>query len=147
MSLTARLQKLSIELPPVSAPVAAYIPAMVVGKSVRTSGQLPFFDGELLSTGTAKSVPEAAKAARQAALNALAAAAAAAGGIDKIASVTKVTGFVSSAPDFFDQPAVVNGASELFQEIFGSPHIRSAVGVSALPLNATVEIEVEFALN
>lgn len=146
MSVAARLKELGIELPTVAAPVAAYIPARVVGDTVRTSGQLPFSDGKLISEGRVSSVPDAVRAARVAALNALAAAADAAGGVDRLDSVIKVTGFVSSDADFYQQPTVINGASELFQDIFGTPHIRSAVGVTALPLNATVEVEVEFAL-
>ena len=89
--------------------------------------------------------PEDAKdAARVCALNALAAAAAVAGGVDNLAGVVKVVGFVSSRPDFYGQAGVINGASELFGEVFGSPHARSAVGVAALPLNVSVEVEAEF---
>ena len=89
--------------------------------------------------------PEDAKdAARVCALNALAAAASVAGGIDNLAGVVKVVGFVSSRPDFYGQAGVINGASELFGEIFGSQHARSAVGVAALPLNVSVEVEAEF---
>lgn len=80
------------------------------------------------------------------ALNALAAAAELAGGVDRLASVVKLTGFVASLPDFCGQAGVINGASELFGEVFGSSHARSAVGVAALPLNVSVEVEVEFAL-
>jgi enamine deaminase RidA (YjgF/YER057c/UK114 family) len=89
---------------------------------------------------------EGYRAARQSALNAVAVAAAAAGGVDALEAVVKVVGFVQSSPDFYDQPKVVNGASEILQEIFGDEgrHARSAVGVSALPLNAPVEVEVVF---
>ena len=150
VSVAAKLAELGLELPPVPAPVAAYVPALVFGQSVRTSGQLPFADGQLLSMGACGSpgvtLESAQAAAAQAALNALAAAADAAGGVGRLASVAKVVGFVSSTPDFYAQPQVVNGASELLGQLFGSAHIRSAVGVAALPLNATVEIEVEFAL-
>ncbi|MFT0762076.1 RidA family protein [Actinomyces sp. F1_1611] len=150
MSASERLAELNLTLPPVAAPVAAYIPALVDDGKVRTSGQLPFQDGVLVSTGACGSpnvdLSSAQVAARQAALNALAAAAAAAGGLELIESVIKVTGFVSSTPDFYGQPQVVDGASELFQVLFGTPHIRSAVGVAALPLDATVELEVEFKL-
>ena len=89
---------------------------------------------------------DAADAARVCALNALAAAARVAGGVDRLASVIKVTGFVASRPDFYGQPSVVNGASEFFGHLFDGGHVRSAVGVAALPLNASVEVEVEFAL-
>lgn len=150
MSLTQRLAELNITLPPVTAPVAAYIPALVQGPVVRTSGQLPFRNGTLVSEGRCGSLTvnlaTAQDAARQAALNALAAAAEVAGGVDQIARVIKITGYVSSTENFFAQPKVIDGASQFYREIFGSLHIRSAVGVAALPLNATVEIEVEFEL-
>lgn len=145
-----RLAELGIELPEVVAPVAAYVPAVVDRGSVRTSGQLPFEGGELLCIGAVGNdgadAEEAQEAARRCALNALAAAADIAGGVDNLAGVIKVTGFVASLPDFYGQPAVINGASEFFAEVFGSSHARSAVGVAALPLNASVEVEVEFAL-
>lgn len=148
MTISERLQELGVELPPVAAPVAAYAPAVVVGNIVRTSGQLPVKDGELLLAGRCGTVAVtdalAYQAARQCALNALAAAAATVGGVDRLVRAVKVVGFVSSTEDYFAQPAVINGASELLQSIFGSRHARSAVGVSALPLNATVEVEVEF---
>lgn len=145
-----RLSDLGIELPPVAAPVAAYIPALVDRGTVRTSGQLPLEGGELTCTGAVGvdgADPEDAKdAARTAALNALAAAAAAAGGLDRLSGVVRVTGFVSSRPDFTGQAGVINGASELYGEVFGDHHIRSAVGVAVLPLNASVEVEAEFSL-
>ncbi len=148
MQPSNRLRNLGLELPPVPNPVAAYVPAIISGNLVRTSGQLPVKDGKITSEGrcgTESVTPEQAyQAARQAALNALAAAAAAAGGVDNLARVVKVTGYVASTPDFFDQPTVVNGASDLFQEVFQEPHARAAVGVAALPLNVTVEIEAEF---
>lgn len=149
MNVSKRLAELGIELPAVVPPVASYVPALEVGDTVRTSGQLPLRGGELLATGQVPSraaVEDATAAARQCALNALAAAAAVAGGVDRLAGVIKVTGFVSSDPDFAAQPAVINGASDFFHEIFGSLHVRSAVGVAALPLDASVEVEVEFAL-
>lgn len=150
MKISERLAELGIELPQVVPPVAAYVPARVVGDSVRTSGQLPMLAGELVAVGQlgegGVSPEDGYAAAKQCALNALAAAAAVAGGVDNLGGVIKVTGFVSSKPDFYAQPAVVNGASEILGEIFGDQHIRSAVGVAALPLNAAVEVEVEFAL-
>lgn len=150
MGVLEKLEELGLELPEVPAPVAAYVPAMVVGDLVRTSGQLPFKDGALVSEGLCGTVAvteeRATKAARQAALNALAAAAAAAGGVEKLERVVKVGVFVASTDRFFAQPLVANGASELLSEVFGQPHIRSAVGVAALPLNATVEVEVDFEL-
>lgn len=147
MSVSARLAELGLELPEVAAPVAAYIPAQRIGNEVRTSGQLPFVGGALAVTGLVGAEVSAEVAKEQAAaciLNAIAAAAAAAGGVDRIVRVSHVTGFVASAPGFYGQPGVVNGASELLKEIFGDAgaHTRSAVGVAALPLNAPVEIEL-----
>lgn len=151
MSLPSeKLAELGLELPAVAKPVAAYVPAVLDRGVVRTSGQLPLEDGELACIGAVGedgADPEDAKdAARICALNALAAAADLAGGVDRLAGVVKVTAFVSSRPSFTGQAAVVNGASELFAEVFGSLHARSAVGVAALPLNASVEVEAEFAL-
>ena len=151
-SVGARLRALGLALPAVPAAVAAYVPAAASGASVWTSGQLPFQDGRLLTTGRVGdkvTIEEAYEAARLSALNALAAAAQAAGGVDRIAGVLKVVGFVQSGPDFHDQPKVVNGASELYEALFGNEgrHARSAVGVSSLPLDAPVEIEVIFRLH
>ena len=147
---SAKLAELGIELPPVATPVAAYTPAVIDRGVVRTSGQIPVVGGEPVCVGAVGDDgvdPEDAKeAARVCALNALAAAAAAAGGVDRLAGVVKVVGFVSSRPDFYGQAGVVNGASELFGEVFGSAHARSAVGVAALPLGVSVEVEAEFAL-
>ena len=143
----ARLAALGLTLPPVVSPVAAYVPAVVAGGFVYTSGQLPMVDGKLPAVGKVGaevSGPDAAGMARTCALNALAAAAAAAGGLAAIRRIVKVTGFVASAPGFSGQPQVVNGASELLIEVFGEDgrHARSAVGVAELPLNAPVEVEL-----
>ncbi|MBW1640093.1 MULTISPECIES: RidA family protein [Microbacterium] len=151
MTVSARLAELGIELPAVAAPVAAYVPAVVHGGVVYTAGQLPFQDGALPATGKvgAEVTPEDAKGyARICALNALAAAADAAGGVDRIAGVLRVGGFVASDPSFPGQPAVINGASEVLGEIFGDAgrHARAAVGVSVLPLDSPVEVEVSFLL-
>ena len=142
---SARLAALGLELPPVAAPVAAYIPATRVGDQIWTSGQLPSRDGKVLETGIVgrELSPEvAADMAQVAALNALAAAADVAGGLDNIRRVVKVVVYVASDPAFVSQPAVANGASKLLSEVFGSAHVRSAVGVAALPLNAPVEVEI-----
>jgi enamine deaminase RidA (YjgF/YER057c/UK114 family) len=142
-----RLAALGLRLPPVAAPLAAYVPAVRTGSVVYTAGQLPLVEGELLATGKVGAevgAVEAAALARTCGLNALAAAASAAGGLSSIRRVVKLTGFVASAPDFTGQPQVVNGASELMLEIFGEAgrHARSAVGTAVLPLNAPVEIEL-----
>lgn len=145
-SWSQRLRELGIALPAVVPPVAAYVPAARTGTLVYTAGQLPMVDGKLAASGKvgAGVTPERAKElARVCALNALAAVDGLVG-IDAVVRVVKVVGFVSSAPGFTGQPAVVNGASELFGQVFGEAgqHARSAVGVAELPLNAPVEVEV-----
>jgi enamine deaminase RidA (YjgF/YER057c/UK114 family) len=146
MSWSARLAELGIELPEVVTPLAAYVPAVRTGNLVYTSGQVPITAGQVEATGKvgAEVTPEVGKAlARVCALNALAAVHSLVG-IDAITRVVKVVGFVASAPGFNGQPGVVNGASELFGEVFGDAgaHARSAVGVSELPLNVPVEVEI-----
>jgi enamine deaminase RidA (YjgF/YER057c/UK114 family) len=146
-SAEERLAALGLSLPPVVAPLAAYVPAVRSGSLVYTAGQLPMVDGQLLSTGKVGAevgAAEAAALARTCALNALAAAASVAGGLASIRRVVKLTGYVASAPDFTGQPQVVNGASELLLEVFGDAgrHARAAVGTAVLPLNAPVEIEL-----
>jgi enamine deaminase RidA (YjgF/YER057c/UK114 family) len=146
VSWKGRLAELGIELPDVVPPVAAYVPAKRAGSLVYTAGQLPIVAGKLAASGKvgAEVGPEQAKQlARTCGLNALAAVNALVG-IDAVTQVVKVVGFVASAPGFTGQPAVVNGASELFAEVFGEAgaHARSAVGVAELPLNAPVEVEL-----
>ena len=142
-----RLAALGLTLPPVTAPVAAYVPALRTGSYVYVSGQLPVVGGKLPAVGKVGaevSAEDAAAMARTCALNALAAAASVAGGLEAIRRIVKVTGFVASAPGFTGQPQVINGASELLIEVFGEEgkHARSAVGVAELPLNAPVEVEL-----
>ena len=142
-----RLAALGLTLPPVTAPVAAYVPAVRTGMYVYTSGQLPTVDGKLPAVGKVGaevSAQDAAGMARTCALNALAAAASAAGGLEAIRRIVKVTGFVASAPGFGGQAQVINGASELLIEVLGEDgkHARSAIGVAELPLNAPVEVEL-----
>jgi enamine deaminase RidA (YjgF/YER057c/UK114 family) len=146
VSASQRLAELGLTLPTVVKPLAAYVPAVRTGNLVYTAGQLPLTAGELAQTGKvgADVTPEAAKAAaRVCALNALAAIDAVVS-IDTVTRVVKVVGFVASAPGFNGQPGVVNGASELLGEVFGDAgaHARSAVGVSELPLDAPVEVEL-----
>jgi enamine deaminase RidA (YjgF/YER057c/UK114 family) len=147
-----RLAELGITLPTVVPPVAAYIPAVVSGNHVFTSGQLPMIDGVLPETGKLGadvSAERGKELARQCALNALAAVASVIGSLDRITRIVKVVGFVASDPAFTGQPGVINGASEVLGEIFGDAgvHARSAVGVAVLPLDSPVEVEliVEFA--
>lgn len=142
-----RLADLGIALPEVAKPLAAYVPAAIVGSQVWTSGQLPLVSGAPLHTGklgATVTLEQGVECARTCLLNALAAVAQAAGGVERITRIVKLTVFVASTPDFTDQPAVGNGASELVGEIFGAAgaHVRSAVGVSVLPLDAPVELEV-----
>ncbi len=146
MTASERLAELGITLPAVAKPLAAYVPAVRTGNLVYTSGQLPFQAGELTHSGKvgAEVPPEQAKiAARTCALNALAAIDALVG-IDAVVRIVKVVGFVASAPGFSGQPGVVNGASEMLGELFddAGAHARSAVGVSELPLDAPVEVEL-----
>jgi enamine deaminase RidA (YjgF/YER057c/UK114 family) len=146
VSVSDKLAELGIELPAVVAPLAAYVPAVRTGNLVYTSGQLPMQAGELAGLGKvgADVTREQGKAlARICALNALAAVHSLVG-IDSVTRVVKVVGFVASAPGFNGQPGVINGASQLLGEVFGDAgaHARSAVGVSELPLNAPVEVEL-----
>jgi enamine deaminase RidA (YjgF/YER057c/UK114 family) len=144
MSASARLAELGIELPAVAKPLASYVPAVRSGNLIYTSGQLPTQDGKLAQTGKvgADVTPEDGKAlARICVLNALAAVDSLVG-LDAVTQVVKVVGFVASAAGFNGQPGVINGASDLLGEVFGGHHARSAVGVSELPLDAPVEVEL-----
>ena len=143
----SRINELNLSLPEAPKPVAAYIPAKQSGKLVFTAGQLPMVNGELFSKGLLGQdveIDEANKAARICTLNALAAIKGVIGDLDRIKQIVRVVGYVASIPTFTQQPAVVNGASELLLEIFGEngKHARSAVGMAVLPLNASVEIEL-----
>ncbi len=142
-----RLVDLGLEIPEVAAPVAAYVPTVRSGNQVFVSGQLPWRDGRLLATGkVGDGVDEsqAAACARECALNAVAALKAEVGDLSKVRRIVKLVVFVASTPDFTGQPAVANGASELFGEVFADAgrHARSAVGVSVLPLDTPVEVEL-----
>ena len=142
-----KILELGLELPKISTPIASYIPAKKVGNLVFTSGQLPMVNGELTNTGflgKEVSIEDANRAAQVCTLNALAAVKGVIGDLDQIKSIIRVVGYVASTPEFTKQPAVVNGASDLLLQIFGDEgkHARSAIGVSALPLNAPVEIEL-----
>ena len=146
MTVSDRLAELGIELPEVAQPLAAYVPAVRTGNLVYTSGQLPMQGGQLPAEGKVGgevSAEDGKALARICGLNALAAVHALVG-IDSVVRIVKVVGFVASAPGFNGQPAVINGASELMGEVFGpaGAHARSAVGVSELPLNAPVEVEI-----
>jgi enamine deaminase RidA (YjgF/YER057c/UK114 family) len=142
-----RLAAMGLSVPEVATPVAAYIPAVRSGNWILTSGQLPMRSGQLITTGKGGgevTAEEAVECARQCALNALAAVRAEIGDLSQVKRIVKVVAFVASTPDFTGQPGVANGASELFGEVFGDAgrHVRSAVGVPVLPLDAPVEIEL-----
>ncbi len=142
-----KLAELGLTVPDVAKPVAAYVPAVRSGNYVYTSGQLPMRSGELMMTGKVGgevTPEEALECAQQCALNAIAAVKAEIGDLAAIKRIVKVVCFVASTPDFTGQPQVANGASHLFGEVFGDAgvHARSAVGVSVLPLDSPVEVEI-----
>lgn len=142
-----RLQELGLTLPEVVAPLAAYVPAVVDGQHVFTSGQLPMVDGALPATGKVGaeiSLEQGAELAQRCALNALAAVKSVIGDLDRIEQVVKVVGFVASDPSFTAQPRVINGASEFLGKVLtdAGVHARSAVGVAVLPLDSPVEVEL-----
>ena len=147
MSPEEKLAEMGLTVPEVVPPVAAYVPTARTGNLVFTSGQLPARDGSMLATGKlgdAVSPEDGYECARQCALNALAAVKAEVGSLDGVKRIVKAVVFVASTPDFTGQPQVANGASELLAEVFGDAgkHARSAVGVSALPLDVPVEVEL-----
>ena len=146
MSIRERLTELGLQIPVAAKPVAAYVPAARSGNLIFTAGQLPMVDGAMLATGKVGSevdVDAAKGLAQVCALNCLAAVETLVP-IEKITRIVRVVGYVNGASGFTNQPAVVNGASELFLNLWGEAgkHARSAVGVAELPLNAPVEIEL-----
>lgn len=145
--IETKIQMLGLVLPEIPKPLASYVPAKQSGKLVFTAGQLPLVKGDLVSKGILGQdvlVEEAHKAAQICTLNALAAIKGVIGDLDRINQVVKVVGYVASTSTFTQQPAIINGASELLLEIFGEAgkHARSAVGMAVLPLNASVEVEL-----
>lgn len=147
MSVESKLKQWAIELPSPPRPVATYIPAVRVGDLLFLSGMLPFRDGALALAGKLGrdlNVEQGYEAARLALLNALAVVRSEVDSLDRVKKVVRLVGYVASAEDFVEQPAVINGASDLLVELFGETgrHARVAVGVAALPLNAPVELEM-----
>ena len=149
MTIDERLASLGLELPGPYPPHDPLIAVVVEGRRARTSGQLPRdHDGNLVNPGVVGSeltIDEGAEAAKWCALNALSVLRAELGSLDRIDRVLTVIGFVCSSPGFIAQPAVIDGASRLLFDVFGSAgrHSRSAIGVAALPRGGAVEIEVE----
>lgn len=149
MSPEDKLRELGIELLEAPSPLGSYVPVMRTGNLVFLSGILPLVKGKLLRqgrVGESVSLDEAREDARIATINALSILKAHIGSLDKIKSCVKITGYVASAPDFTEQPKVLNAASDLLFEIFGEAgrHVRAAVGVNVLPLNSPLEIEFIF---
>jgi enamine deaminase RidA (YjgF/YER057c/UK114 family) len=150
MTVAQKLQSLNITLPKLAGPFGAYIPAKRSGNLIFVAGQLPMKDGKLLAVGTVPSVcsmDDARLAARQCVINALAAVASLGGeSLNNLSGVLRVGAFVQSDDDFKQQPQVANAASEFLQELFGSAgqHVRAAIGVNTLPMDAAVEIEFVF---
>ena len=147
-----RLDELGLLLPQIPKPLAAYIPAKRVGNLVFPAGQLPIVNGVLICKGLLGQdiqIDEAFQAARVCTLNALSAVKGVVDDLDKIVQIVRIVGYVAGIQTFVQQPAVINGASELILEIFGEfgKHARSAIGVSSLPLNASVEIELTLEVN
>lgn len=146
MTVSDQLQAIGLTLPDAARPLASYVPAVRTGNLVYTSGQLPTVSGALTSSGLVGldlDEDQGREAARTATLNALAAIATVAG-LDDVVRVVHVTGYVASADGFTDQPAVIDGASDLLLQLFGEAgkHSRAAVGVAILPLGAPVEIDL-----
>lgn len=147
MSYEAKLVELGITLPPPPKPVATYIPAVLTGQLLFLSGVVPFRDGKLVlegKLGKDLTVEQGYEAARIALLNALAIVRSELGSLDRVAKVVRLIGYVASAEGFTQQPAVINGASDLLVRIFGEAgrHARAAVGAAGLPLDAPVELEL-----
>ncbi|MEN6460095.1 MAG: RidA family protein [Syntrophomonas sp.] len=147
MDIDVRLNELGIIIPEMAKPVASYVPGMRDGDVIYVSAQLPIKNGELMYTGrlgTELSVEEGQAATRLAAINCLAVIKGVVKEWGNFVNIIKITGFIQSAPDFFQQAQVINGASDLLVQIFGDngKHARAAVGVSCLPLNSTCAIEM-----
>jgi len=142
-----RLSELGLELPPVSPPVASYVPVVVAGPLAFVAGQVPMVDGKVVAPGHLGqdvTVADAQQAAARAALQAIGAMRAELGSLDRITRIAQVTVYIAATPDFIGHPQVANGASELFVRAFGEAgkHARAAIGMSSLPLGASVEVAV-----
>ena len=146
-----KLKELGIDIPTPPSPAGSYIPVVTTGNLAFVSGQIPMREGKVIFEGkvpNVQSLNSAREAAKICIINALAQLKANLGSLDKITKFVRISGFVNSNPEFYEQPKVINAASDLLVEIFGdmAKHSRIAVGVASLPLNSTVEIDmvVEF---
>ena len=142
-----RLLELNIEIPKPIIPLGSYIPAVISGNYVYISGQLPIQGGQLIYKGRVGddlSIEQGYEAARIAAINAISAITTVIDDLNRIKKIVKLNGYVASSENFFDQPKVINGASELLFDIFGEKgiHTRSAVGVANLPMQSCVELDL-----
>lgn len=144
MSAEAKIQELGIELPPVPAPAGNYVHAVQTGNLLYLAGKGPIDSNAKGKVGTDVSVEDAYEHARQVGLTLIAVMKQELGSLDRVTRIVKVLGMVNGAPDFGQQPQVINGCSDLFVEVFGDAgrHARSAVGMGSLPNQITVEIEV-----
>ncbi len=144
--IAQKIESLGLTLPDAPAPVGSYLNCVRTGNQLHISGGLPFTAEEKIQgvVPTETSVEDAQRGARHVVLNRLAVAKGELGSLDKITRVVSISGFVSSKPDFYDHPVVINAASDLLVEIFGDAgkHSRVAMGVAALPMNASVEISM-----
>ena len=149
-TIASRLSELDISLPEPAAPVAAYVPTVLVGNLLHISGQVSFENGALLTgrVGEDRDLGYGRRAARACGLMLLAQMNKALGSLDRVERIVKLGVFINSAPQFTEQPKVANGASELMEQVFGEAgrHTRSAVGVPVLPLGAAVEIDAVVAV-
>ena len=149
MSPEEKLKELGIDLPDAPKPLGSYVPCVQTGHLVFLSGILPIRNGTLARTGRVGenvTIDEAKEDARKATINALAILKAHIGSLDKVQRCVKITGYIASAPDFAEQPKVLNAASDLLFDIFGKAgtHARAAVGVHILPMHSPLEIEFIF---
>jgi enamine deaminase RidA (YjgF/YER057c/UK114 family) len=142
----ARLKELGIILPALPQPGGNYLPARTVGQIVYLAGVISIHGGEVISgtAGAERTIDEGYAAARACALIQLAVLKTHLGSLDTVKNIVTVNGYVNAVPGFQDSPKVINGASDLFVEIFGDAgrHVRAAIGVSALPRNALVELQM-----
>jgi len=149
--IEARLKELGITLPALPQPGGNYLPARTVGRMVYLAGVISIVGGEVITgtVGAGRTVEQGYAAARACALTQLAVLASHLGSLDEVKNIVTVNGYVNAVPGFPDSPKVINGASDLFVEVFGEAgrHARTAIGVPALPRNALVELQMTVEVN